>query len=186
MDVTTGGDKPRSYDGDYQAAGKVAEEVCLRFLRHSPSVLRLEDTRALRVLQEADVDCVLHLYDGRCLLAEIKSDRHLGVSGNVIFEVLRVNHTCESEKSCVLGWSARSPAQWLLYYAPSVQRIYVCRFANLRAAFQEYTRTVRQGTRLNWVSTDAIKSTVNVLLPWSACEAVFKVYDAETFVLVSA
>ena len=180
--VTTGADKPRSYNGDYMEAGRVAEEVCMAFIRSNPKVVKLEDTRDLRVMREADVDCAIHLYNGRCLLAEIKSDKHLGVTGNVLFEVLRINHTCKPETACVLGWSARSPAQWLLYYAPSVQRIYLGDFRDFRAAFQAYTKAARRGTRLDYVETDAIKSTVNVLIPWEHCKDVFKVYDAKPFV----
>ncbi len=180
MQVTTGADKPRSYEGDYMEAGRKAEEIVLGFLRELPSVLALEDTRNLRVMREADVDCVLHLYDGTCLLAEIKSDSHLGVSGNVLFEVLRINHTCGPDRACVLGWSARSPATWLIYYAPSANRIYVCRFDDLRRVFQRHTQTKRKATRLSWVDTDAIKSTVNVLIPWEECKDIFRVYDANT------
>jgi len=175
--VTTGADKQRSYNGDYMAAGKYAEAICLEFVKRSPSVLAIEDTRNLRVLREADVDCVMHLYDGRCHLAEFKSDAHLGVTGNVLFEVLRVNHTAPPEKSCVLGWSARSPAKFLLYFAPEKRCIYLCTFDGLRGAFQRYTRDQRKRTRLDWVNTDSIKSTVNVLIPWGYCEEVFTVHD---------
>jgi hypothetical protein len=177
--VATGATKERSYAGDYMTEGKRAEEVCMAFLRQRPEVLGLEDTRDLRVLQEADVDCAVHLLNGQVHLAEIKSDRHLGVSGNVLFEVLRVNHTCRPASSCTLGWAARSPAQWLVYYAPSVSRIYMGRFEDLRQCFQAYTREARDRTRLIWVSTDALKSTLSVLLPWESCKSVFSVYPQE-------
>lgn len=177
--VTTSSTKERSYNGDYMAEGKRAEEICLAFLRRRPEVMGLEDTRDLRVLREADVDCVIYLRNGTVPLAEIKSDRHLGISGNVLFEVLRINHTCRPERACVLGWAARSPAQWLIYYAPSVKRIYMCRFEDLRRCFQEYTRESRRQTRVDWVNTDTIKSTVNILIPWEKCKHVFSVYDID-------
>lgn len=169
--------KERSYDGDYMKDGKRAEGICLAFIRKQPSVLRIEDTRDLRVLREADVDCVMHLMDGRIHLAEIKSDRHLGITGNVLFEVLRVNHTAPADRACTLGWTARSPARWLMYYAPAQQRMYVGEFAALRKAFQAYTQEIRQAVRLDWVNTDSIKSTLNVLIPWNYCKDVFRIYD---------
>lgn len=169
--------KERSYDGDYMAAGKLAEEVCLEFVKRNPKTVGVEDTRNLRVLQEADVDCIVHLMDGQLFLAEIKSDRHLGVSGNVLFELLRINHTCREDRALVLGWTFRSPAKWLLYYSPTRKSIYMARFADLRAVFQRYSREVRKGLRLDIVPTDSLKSTVNALVPWERCQAAFKVYD---------
>ena len=99
-------------------AGRNAEEVVLQWLAEQPWVIGVEDLRSLRVMREADVDCSCQLIDGRNSLLEIKSDRHLGCSGNFLFEVLRINHTAPPNKACVLGWSARSPALQLAYYAP--------------------------------------------------------------------
>lgn len=174
--VIVGAEKARSYTGDYMAEGRKAEEIVMAFLKKRPEIIGIEDWRELRAVHEADVDCAITTTDGRVTLAEIKSDRHLGQSGNVLFEVLRINHTCRPDRACVLGWSARSPATYFLYYAPSVNSIYQCRCDELRRAFQEYTKEERQDTRTCWVNTDSIKSTVNVLIPWEYCKAVFAVH----------
>ena len=97
--TTTGADKARSYSGDYMAAGKKAEEIVMRYLQSKPYIIGLNDFRELRAVQEADVDIAIKTIDGRVTLAEIKSDWHLGVSGNVLFEVLRINHTAPPERS---------------------------------------------------------------------------------------
>ena len=178
----TGADKERSYNGDYMEDGRIAEQIVMTWLRRNSSVIGVDDWRELQVVREADVDCAVKLRDGRVRLAEIKSDKHLGVSGNVLFEVLRINHTCMSEKACVLGWSARSPATYFLYYAPEVKAIYVCRPDDLRSAFQNYTKNARKKTALCWVDTDRIKSTLNVLIPWEQCKQVFQVYDVHLLV----
>lgn len=177
MGVTVGAEKRRSYDGDYMEAGKRAEAICMEFLRRRPEVADMDDLRDLRAMQKADCDCVCYLYSGQVCLAEIKSDKHLGVTGNVLFEVLRINHTCDPLNAGTLGWSLRSPAQFVVYYAPSVSSIYMARFADLRKAFQAYTRRVRKAVRLDVVPTDNIKTTVNVLLPWEECKDCFKVYN---------
>jgi hypothetical protein len=176
-EVTTGADKPRSYNGDYMAAGKRAEAICMAFLRRSPSVVDMDDLRDLRPMQKADCDCTVHLMNGQVHLAEIKSDKHLGVSGNVLFEVLRINHTCEPQHALTLGWSGRSPAQYLLYYSPTLRKLYMTSFSALQRAFQAYTQRVREGMRISVVKTDSIKTTVNVLLPWDECKQCFTVYD---------
>ena len=167
-------------DSAIQEKRKKAEEICMDFLRANPQTLELVDARECRVLQDVDADCVWHLYDGTVHLAEIKSDNHLCVSGKVLFEVLRINYG-EGRRCCTLGWASRSPAEWLLYYAPKANGIYVCRFSDLRRCFQAYVKSARRETDLRFVDTDQIKGTVNVLIPWHWCKACFRVYDAETF-----
>jgi hypothetical protein len=143
--------------------GMHAEEIVMAWLNEHPQVLGVEDLRSLRPMREADVDVSLQLYDGRVVLAEIKSDYHLGVSGNVLFEVLRINHTCPPGNACTLGWSARSPATWLLFYAPQVRIVYRILFQDYRQVVQEFTRT--NHPKFNVVRTDNIKTTVNILIP---------------------
>ena len=118
-------------------------------------------------MREADVDLSLSLMDGRIALAEVKSDRHLGRSGNLLFEILRINHTAPHGKAVTLGWSARSPANWLLYFSPAKHAIYQITFDSFREGFQKYTEACRAGTeiRVDWTNTDKIKSTINVLVP---------------------
>jgi len=175
--VPTGETKTRSYNGDYMKAGRKAEEIVLGFLRERPEIVGVEDLRELRVMHEADVDCALYTRDGRVPLAEIKSDVYLGNSGNVLFEILRINHTCVPEKAGALGWSLRSPATYFFYYAPTPNKIYQCRADDLRGAFQRYTREERAGANPRWINTDSIKSTLVVLIPWDYCKGIFTIYD---------
>jgi hypothetical protein len=123
------------------------------------------------------VDCSVALCDGRVTLAEIKSDAHLGVSGNVLFEVLRINHTAPHDRAVTLGWSARTPAHWLLFYAPSVGKLYRWRMEDYRNGLQLYTGAERSKARVSFVSTDKIKSTLNILVPedWMKPFQVFQI-----------
>jgi hypothetical protein len=165
FDTAPSAHRQRSYNSGYMAAGKKAEEVVLQWLQTRPWVLGLEDLRSLRVMQEADCDCSISLTDGRVTIGEIKSDRHLGVSSNFLFEVLRINHTAPPDRAVTLGWSARTPARVILYYAPSVNKIYVIQTDDFRRAAQKYTADSRRGTRIDYVETDKIKSTINILIP---------------------
>jgi len=167
----------RSYDGHYMKTGREAEAIVMTWLRNNPHVIGLDDLRHLREMRTADVDCSLRLDNGTVALVEIKSDYHLGVSGNILIEVLRINHTAPTDSAITLGWFARSPATWLLYYAPQVDRIYQCRFNDLRYIVQRYTQKKRKNTRFDYINTDTIKSTVNILIPYAACEGVFTVHD---------
>ena len=178
MSVTTGADKPRSYSGDYMDLGRRGEEIVISWLRAHSHILKVEDVREFRFTREIDVDCIVYLDDGRVALAEIKTDSHLGRSGNVLFEVLRLNHTAPSDHAGTLGWSLRSPAKWLLFYAPAVAKIYRVRFEDYRRAWQRYTRERRKLCRYDFVSTDSIKSTFNFLIPWDPyCKSIFAIHD---------
>jgi len=169
----------RSYNGHYMTAGKKAEEIVLRWLIERPNVVDLDDLRSLRPLQKVDVDSAIYTTDGHVAFLEIKSDWHLGVSGNVLVELARINHTAVPNKSLVLGWSVRSPAEWLAMYAPQRNEIWITRFASYRRAFQTYTWNAREATRLRWVNTDDIKSTLNAILPESAFSSCFHKFALE-------
>jgi hypothetical protein len=177
IQTLTGSSKGKSYDGDYMLSGRFAEEVIWLWLEGNSSVIGIEDFRHLRPFQNADVDAGIQLRDGRVKLAEIKSDRHLGVTDNVLFEVLRINHNAPPDSVITLGWGARSPAQYLLYYASSIHQLYVGTFKAFRKAVQQYTAKSRKGTRFDWVNTDTGKSTLNILIPWFYCRSVFKIYE---------
>lgn len=153
-------------------AGRRAEELVLSWLRENPQVAGVEDMRDLRVMREADVDCGIKLYDGRICLAEIKSDYNLGVSGNIAFEFLRINHTAHSDASVTLGWSARSPAKWLFMYGPQVHAIYQIEFADYRATVQKHTR--EKDASVKWIRTDEIKTTLIFIVPEAAFTAMKK------------
>jgi len=179
--VMTGATKTRSYDGDYMDAGKTAEAIVMDFLRSNPEVIGVEDIRKLRPMQAADADCIIYNADGTIAIAEIKSDKYLGKSGNVLFEALRINHTAPPDKAATLGWTARSPATYFLFYAPYNDSIYQCRADDLRAAFQKYTAEAREQSRYRLVPTDNIKSTVTYLIPWKYCEDIFTIHELMPF-----
>lgn len=173
--TTTGKDKQRSYNGDYMKLGKHGEEIVLKWLRSHPDTLEVDDYRQLKVMYKADVDCAIYSRDGRVALAEIKTDTHLGKSGNLLFEILRINHTTNPYNAGTLGWSFRSPAHWLLYYGPSVNRIYRISFHEFRRGFQRFTDEKRKDTYIHFTETDNIKSTLNVLIPEEYFEGIMKI-----------
>lgn len=163
--VETGSDKARSYDGDYMQLGKTGEARVIEWLKSYPGVIGVDDFTQLKQMQKADVDCGIYMRDGRVMLAEIKTDSYLGKTENILFEVLRINHTCDTDYSGTLGWSFRSPAKWLLYYAINIDTVYRITFDNFRKGMQAYTKTERKNTNISYVTTDSIKSTVNILVP---------------------
>ena len=158
FDTTPSAGRNRSYNGGYMDAGRAAEETVLPWLRTRPWVVGVEDFRSLRALQEADCDCGITLVDGRITIAEIKSDRHLGRSGNFLFEILRIDHTAPSDRAVTLGWSARTPARQILYYAPTSKTLHGIAADEFRRALQGYTEACRGDTRISYVRPTASKA----------------------------
>jgi hypothetical protein len=176
--VQTSQFKARSYEGDYMEAGKEAERIVIAWLKTRPKVIEVIDVRENPEFQHLDVDIMVRLLNGHTRLAEIKHDHYLGKSGNFLFELTRINHTAPTQKAVTLGWTGRSPADWLFYYAPQMKQVYWCELEKFRAAFQKYTSETRQAMqleRLDLVMTDRIKSTLNVLVPEGYCKGIFTV-----------
>jgi len=147
--------RERSYASDYMRLGRLAEDIVMRFLKRHPDVIGINDLRELSLMQEADVDVSIRLAGGRVTLAEIKYDSYPGDSGNVLFELLRINHTCVPDRMATLGWAVRSPATRLLCYAPANKSIYRGRLDELRRRAQRFTAKVRNedgngGTSWGW------------------------------------
>lgn len=184
--VRTGADKAGSYAGDYMARGRAGEEIVLRWLAAQPGVQAIYDLRADPAAQRDDVDCRVHLADERTLLAEIKTDDYLGRTGNLVFEMARINHTAPTEHLVTLGWSARSAADLFLFYGPRSERLYRLTAEQLRAGFRRFMarlsrESAERGERfisadyMRLIPTDAGKSTLIFYVPESCFEGM-KVY----------
>lgn len=173
---THGASNSRSYNGAMMDKGKVGENVILRWLRACPDVIEVEDFREARILQKADVDFGIYNHDTSIMFAEVKTDHHLKEGGNILFEYLRINHTAQPGNACVLGWTARTPAKLVIFYAPKEQRAYVIEAKVMRWAFQKHTSDNRPSKsawfntlpqmNMIYVSTDNIKSTLSCCIPW--------------------
>lgn len=168
-----------TYAGHYMDKGKHAEKLVMDWLRSRPDVRAVHDYRDHRLMQKYDVDIGVDLIDGRTILAEIKHDEHLGKSDNVLFETLRLNLNAPPERAAVLGWSARTPAQRLYWYAPAVNSIYECAPYEMRRALQAYLSKCKANNvqpKVVWINTDPGVTTQNILIPMRFCDSLFQVY----------
>lgn len=175
--------KTRSYNGDYMRIGKLAESVIWDWLSDHPQVIGLDDLTGLRPLQNVEADFTVATEDGRRSLVEIKHDEHLGKSGNIVVEVLRINHKAPEQAAGVLGWSLRTQASWVLYYSPHLAYVYQFHASDLRVGFQRYTDEARNAAQFIWINTDRIKSTLNVLVPLKYYAGMFEVHDVQSYAM---
>lgn len=157
--------KIRSYNGDYMVRGRVAESVVRAWLTDHPDVVGLTDLTDVVPMREVDSDFTIRLRNGTNPIAEVKHDHNLGRTGNMLFESMRINHKAPPHACSVLGWSVRTQAQWILWYGPQVCQVWQISADGLRTGYQRYTDKARDRSRMVWVNTDNIKSTLNILIP---------------------
>ena len=174
--LPTGAGKPRSYAGDYMARGREGEEIVLRWLAARPGVKAVEDLRADLAAQRDDVDCRVAFAGGREMLVEIKTDSYIGRTGNLVFEMTRINHTAPVEYLVTPGWSVRSTADLFAFYGLLSERLYLLTADHFRAGFRRFMvqlsrESAERGERfiatdtLRLIPTDAGKSTLLFYIP---------------------
>lgn len=183
MKVTASKYKLRSYEGDYMAKGRQGQAIVLDLLKDHPQVVDVQDLSELRTFQQIDSDALFLTIDGLRPLAEIKVDEHVGVSNNIAFEIVRINHRTTDPRNCVtLGWSVYTAAPWIFYYGPVFAFVYQFSADALRRGFQRYTDEARSFSQLAWVDTDNIKSTLLALVPMRYFGSDdYRVHDAEIY-----
>jgi hypothetical protein len=165
----------KSYNGALMEKGRTGEEIVMRWLSNNPYCREVIDMREFRISQRLDVDCGIETVDGAIVLAEIKTDYNLGRTNNVLFEVFRINHFVSPDKVFYLGWAFRSPAKYLLYYAPHEKALYRFEFTSIRQIIGKYVSA--NNPRLQVTPTDEQKTTFNILIPFAKLEGKYKKYD---------
>lgn len=176
--VSTGREKKESYNGDYMECGAGGESEAFKLLKSRIKVLGLEDLRNATEWRRKDADVRIIAIGGK-YLAEIKTDTWLGRTGYVLNEIFRIYHYSHPSKAFYLGWTFRSEAEWLIYYAPNREptpAFYIGRFNEIRGVFQQYTN---EHLHLKWlpVATDENKTTYNILIPEKEYENVFEIIE---------
>jgi len=165
----------RSYSGAYMSAGAETQTTVMEWLRTQPWVSQVKDHTNNMAMQSLEIDCTVILPDKAQATVEIKRDSHLGVSGNVLFELLRTYHNSYSPFG--LGWGGKTCADYFLLHAISVNKVYMCLRSDLQECAQKYLRENTRDVRFVTIPTDADCTTVALLIPWSTCASIFTVYD---------
>lgn len=170
--------RPRkSYSGDLMERAISNEEIILHWLENGyKSVI---DFREFRLAQRIDVDFGIETIDGKIVLAEIKSDKHLSPIGNLLFENHRINHF-KYEKWFYLGWGWRSPAEKLIIRNHESGYTLVFPFNALRVRVAAYIGKYGRKIRMDVVETDDQKTTFNFLIPLEHFTGLFKEYEIKT------
>lgn len=164
----------KTYNGHLMDLARQNEEIILAWLnRWGKSVI---DFREFRLAQRIDVDFGVETIDGQIVLAEIKSDKWISKTGNLLFENHRINHFVANHWF-YLGWGWRSPAQKLIIRNPQTNATFVFNFLSLRRFIASYIGKEGKNIRVAIVETDDQKTTFNYLIPMKQLESQYKFYE---------
>ena len=156
----------KTYNGRLMTIGKETEEAVLSWLRRTHPGKEVLDFREFRIAQRIDVDFGVETVDGRYVLAEIKSDKHIDEEKNFLFEHNRVNHYVDNHWF-YLGWGWRSPAEKLIIRNPQTTKTFVFDFLFIRRFIGMYIARTGKKTRISIVETDNQKTTFNIIIPFT-------------------
>jgi hypothetical protein len=162
-DSVPSADRERSYSGGYMKVGRMGEDVAFAVLK---------DYRA------RGVDAILKMRGSdRFLMVEVKTDNHLDVSGRWLFELYRIYLTVPNANAMIEGWSIRSEAEWLIFYAPATRRLHFIKMEEYRRAHIEAAASGK--CHYSLVATDRIKRTLNAYFPKEFVEKMesYRVYQ---------
>jgi len=163
----------KSYNGVLMKNGTDNENKILEWIKlNSKDIL---DFREFRLSQRMDIDFGIETLDGTILLAEVKSDKWISESGNLLFEWNRINHYVDN-KWFYLGWGWRSPAQLIIIRNPNTGETFVFNFFNLRKFIGLHVNENGRNLKFTIVETDKQKTTFNILIPMSKLKHLYKKY----------
>ena len=145
--------------------GLAAEDVALDFLNSRPAITQIDDVRNVQEWQQKEVDFRITIAQREKMLIEVKSDKWLGKSGNVLFEYGRIHHTAKPEHCARLGWSVFSKADAFLIWSTHAEALHIFDSGDFRRAMQNYVGDFRGQIRTCVVPTDSRRTTINILVP---------------------
>lgn len=154
----------QTYAGELMQIGNEGESVVQDFFAYVLRGVQLDDVRRDPAWQEKDVDFRAHFSTG-VLNIEVKSDRWIDRSENVLFELCRIHHTAQPKYCAYLGWSVFSAADRVLVWCAPSSRLFVFEADQMRAGMQRYTQKARKDMNLAIVDTDEQRTTINILVP---------------------
>ena len=172
---------PNNYTtGEMAEKGRKGEEIVIGWLENSKQVKEVIGVTNEKLMQRVDVDVAVRLEDGRTILAEIKSDKNLkdADQGNMLFELQRVYTTATPNHCSTLGWSVRTPAEYIIWYSEKIKKIIVVKTVEYRAAFQEYMKEAGRTPRYSTITTKIDWcSTINVIFGKEYLRNRFSIYE---------
>lgn len=174
---------PNNYNDGYMAeTGKKSEQIVIEWLGRSSQVKDVVPVMDSKMMQRVDVDVAVVLEDGRTILVEIKNDKNIkdGNDGNMLFELQRVYTTASPGHTSTLGWSVRTPAEYIAWYASKIEKIVLIKTTDYRIAFQEYMRKAGRNPRYDTqVTTENFCTTINVIFDKKYLFGRFEMYELD-------
>lgn len=149
--------------------GKKGEIIITDFLKEYPGVVEVYGVEHIKKYQEEDVDLLVLFKDKKKRKIEIKTDGYM--TGNIFYE------TVSSIEGNTVGCMEKTKADFLFYYFPRSEELYIINMRAYRKWFSENKEKFTQK-----IITNKCRDNKNVyhsegfLIPKSFLESNFKAY----------
>lgn len=149
-------------NGELLPIGKQGEQIAYHFLTRLPNVHHVQNVSDELDYRIKEIDFRV-VFPGATVDVEVKSDQHIGRSGNVLLEVLRFQW--DEFPFGRIGWALFSEAARLLVWCPSTSELYVFEMTTLRKALWQYVVSNLNTINLKIIPSDSRRTTLNVCMP---------------------
>ena len=166
-----------SYNGAIRDVGYVGEEAFERFCRRQQWVEDVRDVRDDIICQRDEIDFIITKWGGITARVEVKTETKLDVSGNILVELTRINHSGEHQYM-LPGWPWRTVSDYIVYYAPATERLHWWTKRDYLAGAYEWVRSRGKNLRtlITETSTERIViSTVVAMNPYMTMRPSYRV-----------
>lgn len=117
--------------------GGVGEHVVWNLLMKQKGIRSVVDVRDDKKFQEKDVDFLVEDYNHQFMWVEVKTDYQAHKSGNIVYELTTSNH---------VGCFEKTKSEYIMYYLPEIQTVYMIHTKSLRNyVYQQMPSVYRMG-----------------------------------------
>jgi hypothetical protein len=155
----------KTYNGELMEKGSKNEEIILKWLKSLKENKKVIDLRNDVEMMKQDIDFKVIKKNGKELMIEVKSDKHIAEDKNLLFENQRINCFVD-ECWNYQGWGWRSNADRFIIRNPDSQEAFIFKVLELRRFIAKYiTQEGKDFIRcMSIVETDSQKTTFNYLI----------------------
>ena len=144
--------------------GRVGEEVFEAWAVRQAGVEAVRDVRDDPVYQRDEVDYIVTRTVKPDLRVEVKTETKLDVSGNILIELVRINHSGQHQY-VLEGWPWRTVSDVVVYYAPATGRLHFWDRRDFLACIYEWVRLRGKSLRTLVTETSTDRVVISTVMP---------------------
>jgi len=158
------GPPPPSYYGAIRQVGYQGEAVFEAFCARQSWIEGVRDVRDDPICQRDEIDYIITKTGGFDWRIEVKTESKLDVSGNILIELARINHSGEHQYM-MQGWPWRTASDYIVYYAPTTERLHWWARRDFLAGAYEWVRSRGKALRTLTTETSTERVVISTVVP---------------------